>query len=240
MSVSISRCGWVKLYVGQVGEAVQCFLRAIRVQSPHPYTFNAPVGMAAARLMEGKPEEAKRWARQALQRNAMFAAAHRVLIFALVEQSSRGGGAGSTSKNADCLVRIYVVPFRRLAPFSDRAFNERFARVSACCWSTELTRAERLRRRPGETYPPRWCSASSGSLTRVTTLARPFKSANARPARRPVRRSGVELLDVIGAVRLECGEPPAETGELIRRQLGNSFGDFFDLHVAQYIMLRLD
>jgi hypothetical protein len=24
---------------------------------------------------------------------------------------------------------------------------------------------------------------------------------------------------------------------LIRRQLGNSFGDFFDLHVAQYIML---
>jgi hypothetical protein len=53
-------------------------------------------------------------------------------------------------------------------------------------------------------------------------------------------RSGVELLDVIGAARLECGEPPAETGKLIRRQLGNSFGDFFDLHVAHYIMLRLD
>jgi len=53
-------------------------------------------------------------------------------------------------------------------------------------------------------------------------------------------RSGVELLHVIGAARLECDEPPAEAGELIRRQLGNSFGDFFDLHVAQYIMLRLD
>jgi hypothetical protein len=39
---------------------------------------------------------------------------------------------------------------------------------------------------------------------------------------------------VIGAARLECGEPPAEAGELIRRQLGNSFGDFFDFHVAQY------
>jgi hypothetical protein len=47
-------------------------------------------------------------------------------------------------------------------------------------------------------------------------------------------RSGVELLGVIGAARLECGEPPAETGELIRRQLGNSLGDFFDLHVRQY------
>src|SRR6266446_6034396 len=52
-------------------------------------------------------------------------------------------------------------------------------------------------------------------------------------------RSGVELLGVISAARLECGEPPAETGELIRRQLGNSFGDFFDLHVAQYSIERL-
>jgi hypothetical protein len=48
-------------------------------------------------------------------------------------------------------------------------------------------------------------------------------------------RSGVELLGVIGAARLECGEPAAESGELIRRQLGNNFGDFFDFHAAQYI-----
>ena len=52
-------------------------------------------------------------------------------------------------------------------------------------------------------------------------------------------RSRVELLSVIGAARLECGEPAAEAGELIRRQLGNSFGDFFDFHVAQYTPLRL-
>jgi hypothetical protein len=47
-------------------------------------------------------------------------------------------------------------------------------------------------------------------------------------------RSGVELLGVVGAARLECDEPAAEAGELIRWQLGNSFGDFFDFHVAQY------
>src|SRR5947209_10166270 len=47
-------------------------------------------------------------------------------------------------------------------------------------------------------------------------------------------RSGVELLRMIGAARLECGEPAAEAGELVRRQLGNSFGDFFDFHAAQY------
>ena len=45
-------------------------------------------------------------------------------------------------------------------------------------------------------------------------------------------RSGVELLGVVGAARLECEEPAAEAGELIRRQLGNSFGDFFDFQVT--------
>jgi hypothetical protein len=48
------------------------------------------------------------------------------------------------------------------------------------------------------------------------------------------RRSGVEL--VVAAARLECGEPPAEAGKLIWRQLGDSLGDFFDFHVMQYSM----
>ena len=39
---------------------------------------------------------------------------------------------------------------------------------------------------------------------------------------------------MIGSVRLECGEPAAEASELIRRQLGDSFRDFFDFHVTQY------
>src|SRR6476469_2317972 len=48
-------------------------------------------------------------------------------------------------------------------------------------------------------------------------------------------RSRVELLSVIGAASLECGKPAAEAGELIRRELGNSFGDFFDFHVALFV-----
>ena len=39
---------------------------------------------------------------------------------------------------------------------------------------------------------------------------------------------------MVGAARLECDEAAAEAGELIRRELGNSFGDFLDLHVTQY------
>ena len=52
-------------------------------------------------------------------------------------------------------------------------------------------------------------------------------------------RSGIKLLGVVGAARLECGEPAAESGELIRRQLGNSFGDFFDFHGAQLTSSKL-
>jgi len=39
---------------------------------------------------------------------------------------------------------------------------------------------------------------------------------------------------MIGAARLKCGEPAAEAGELIWRQVGDSFGDFFDFHAAKY------
>jgi adenylate cyclase len=131
-----SRCGWVKLYVGQAGEAVDCFMRAIRLSPLDPYTFNAPVGMAAARLMEGKPEEAERWARQALQRNAKFAAAHRVLIFALVEQARVEDAREALRKMLIVSPDYTLSHFRRLAPFSDRAFNERFEesrkRPTAC------------------------------------------------------------------------------------------------------------
>ena len=38
---------------------------------------------------------------------------------------------------------------------------------------------------------------------------------------------------MVGAACLECDEPAAEPGELIGRQLGDNFGDFFDFHVAQ-------
>ena len=67
------------------------------------------------------------------------------------------------------------------------------------------------------------------------SFARFFNSANARPARRPsLVALEFELLGAVCAALLESGEPAAEAGELIRRQLGNSLGDFFDFHVAQY------
>ena len=50
------------------------------------------------------------------------------------------------------------------------------------------------------------------------SVPRFFNSANARPARRPsLVAVEFELLDVIAAASLECGEPATEAGELIRR-----------------------
>ena len=43
---------------------------------------------------------------------------------------------------------------------------------------------------------------------------------------------------MVVAARFECGEPAAEAGELIRRQLGNGFGDFFDFHLRSTAPLR--
>jgi len=49
-----------------------------------------------------------------------------------------------------------------------------------------------------------------------------------------LRRRGVELLGLIAAARLERGEPAAKAREFIRRQLADSFGDFFDFHMAEH------
>jgi hypothetical protein len=74
----------------------------------------------------------------------------------------------------------------------------------------------------------------SGLLSRF--LRAPFQfSKRAAGEATKFGRSGVEFLGVIRAACVECGEPAAESGELIRRQLGNSFGDFFDFHRAQLI-----
>ena len=43
---------------------------------------------------------------------------------------------------------------------------------------------------------------------------------------------------MVGAAGLECREPAAEAGELIRRELDDGFGDFFDFHVTQYSTAR--
>jgi hypothetical protein len=93
---------------------------------------------------------------------------------------------------------------------------------------TNLEKGRHIARTTGSTPLSRFLRAPLQISKRATGEATEFS------------RCRVEFLGVISAARLECGEPPAETGELIRRQPGNSFGDFFDLHVAQYSIERLD
>jgi uncharacterized protein YndB with AHSA1/START domain len=70
---------------------------------------------------------------------------------------------------------------------------------------------------------------------RGSVLRAPFQFGKraARETAEPAR-GGAKLLGVIGAPRLEGGEPAAEAGKLIRRQPGHGFGNLFDFHGAQY------
>ena len=84
------------------------------------------------------------------------------------------------------------------------------------CLVLELCLTEPKQQRPGATREKtarrHLCSGYS-----LGSFARFFNSANARRRGDQVCRSGVKLLGVVGAARLECGEPAAESGELIRR-----------------------
>jgi hypothetical protein len=86
----------------------------------------------------------------------------------------------------------------------------------------------------GALLPDRWRGGVlQWTLSLITVPSRVF-SIQKRAAGEAAEfsRSRVDLLSVTGAARLECGEPAAEAGELIRWQLGNSFGDFFDFHAT--------
>jgi hypothetical protein len=63
------------------------------------------------------------------------------------------------------------------------------------------------------------------------SFARFFNSANARPARRP---SLDAVVSSSSAWLVRPASNAVKAGELIRRQLGNSIGDFFDFHVPHY------
>ena len=79
----------------------------------------------------------------------------------------------------------------------------------------------------------RRCVDVAHGLSRFLRALFPFSKRAAGEATK-FGRSGVEFLGVVGVACLECDEPAAEAGELIRRQLGDNFGDFFDFHMAQY------
>jgi hypothetical protein len=53
------------------------------------------------------------------------------------------------------------------------------------------------------------------------------------------RCGGAEFLGVVCAACRERDEPSTKAGKLIRRQLDDSFGDFFDFHVGLAFILRM-
>src|SRR5262249_42607954 len=67
-------------------------------------------------------------------------------------------------------------------------------------------------------------SSGGGDAPLLSRFLRAFFQFSKRAAGEATKfgRSGVKLLGVVRAAHLECGEPAAESGELIRRQLGTA------------------
>jgi hypothetical protein len=89
-----------------------------------------------------------------------------------------------------------------------------------------------LTRKPGVVAVPDQPSESISYSGFIRALFQLSKRAAGQSAE--FSRGGVEFRGMVVAARLERDEPAAEAGELIRRQLGHSFGDFFHFHVPQY------
>jgi hypothetical protein len=89
-----------------------------------------------------------------------------------------------------------------------------------------------LTRRPGVVAVPDQLSEAISYSGLIRALLQLSKRAAGQSAK--FSRGGVEFRGVVGAARLERDEPAAEAVELIRRQLGHCFGDFFHFHVPQY------
>jgi adenylate cyclase len=57
--------GWVRIYLGEPADAIERFVRAMRLSPLDPLAYNAYMGMGLAHLFAGHCDEAASWARKA-------------------------------------------------------------------------------------------------------------------------------------------------------------------------------
>jgi TolB-like protein len=70
--------GWVRVWLGQADEAIDCFAKAIRLSPVDSYMFNTQTGMASGYFIAGRDEEACSWSDRAIAGQPTFGPALRV------------------------------------------------------------------------------------------------------------------------------------------------------------------
>jgi Tfp pilus assembly protein PilF len=70
--------GWVKVWLGQADDAVDCFAKALRLSPVDPYMFNMQAGMASGHFIAGRYADACVWSDRAVGSQSTFGPALRV------------------------------------------------------------------------------------------------------------------------------------------------------------------
>ncbi len=70
--------GWVRVWLGQADEAIDCFAKAMRLSPVDPHMFNMQAGTASGYFIAGRYEEACLWSDRAIGNQSKFGPALRV------------------------------------------------------------------------------------------------------------------------------------------------------------------
>ena len=110
--------GWVKVWLGQADDAVDCFAKAMRLSPVDPYMFNMQSGMASGHFIAGRYADACVWSDRAVGSQSTFGPALRVgaASQALAGRTERAQKLMALLRAADPSLRISNLEDR--APWS--------------------------------------------------------------------------------------------------------------------------
>jgi TolB-like protein len=107
--------GWVRVWLGQADEAIDCFAKAIRLSPVDSYMFNTQTGMASGHFIAGRYEEACAWSDRAIGSHPTFGPALRVGV-----ASQTLAGRTERAQKLMALLRV-ADPTLRISNLQDRA-----------------------------------------------------------------------------------------------------------------------
>jgi TolB-like protein/Tfp pilus assembly protein PilF len=110
--------GWVRVWLGQADDAVDCFAKAMRLSPVDPYMFNMQAGLASGHFIAGRYADACTWSDRAIGSQSTFGPALRVGVAgqALAGRTERAQKLMALLRAADPGLRISNLEDR--APWS--------------------------------------------------------------------------------------------------------------------------
>jgi TolB-like protein len=116
--------GWVRVWIGQAEEAIDCFDRAMRLSPVDPHMFNMQAGTASAHFIAGRYEEARMWGERAIRSQRRFGPALRVAAasYALAGRADEARKVVALLRSAD--PGLCISNLRNRVPWSSEGLSK--------------------------------------------------------------------------------------------------------------------